>query len=120
MAEALDLAASIAGILQVTITIIDTTVQYCSGVSNAHKNMRSLLREVISLKSILSRLQDDVALNPDIVQVFGSTSFAIREEFKSTDGPNSTSGLSMVEDCRKTLTGIRSKLEKGVSSGRPH
>lgn len=120
MADIVGIAASIVGIVQLTIVIVDTSVQYYSGVHNAHKSMTNLLREVLSLKSVLSHLHGDIFMNPDIKEAFGATNYAIYEEFGPQTGSGPTTGSVLVTECHNTLAEIYSRLEMGISSGRPH
>jgi hypothetical protein len=68
MAEALGLAAGIAGLLSLTIETYRISAKYISGVRNASKLVTDLLRELDALKKVLVDLDGLIAgVDEDVV-----------------------------------------------------
>lgn len=61
MAEILGIAASIAGLLSLTIETYTISANYISGVYNASKIVKDLLRELGALNQVLFDLHDLIA-----------------------------------------------------------
>jgi Fungal N-terminal domain of STAND proteins len=68
MAEALGLAAGIAGLLSLTIETYRISAKYINGVRNASKLVKDLLRELDALKKVLVDLDGLIAeVDEDVV-----------------------------------------------------
>ncbi|KEY74994.1 hypothetical protein S7711_01337 [Stachybotrys chartarum IBT 7711] len=118
MAEPLELVSGIAGIITLSVTVIDVCVQYYSGVAHAHENITNLTREIINLKSVLSSIHDNVVLRPQVIKAFDKTPSAILEQFTSAS-PDfvPASGHALLSECKATLERIHAKLIHGTSGG---
>jgi hypothetical protein len=68
MAEILGIASGIAGLLSLTIETYRISANYISGVHNASKLVKDLLRELSALKKVLVDLDDLIAgVDEDVV-----------------------------------------------------
>jgi hypothetical protein len=69
MAEAAALASGIAGLLSLTITVIDISCGYMSKVNEASKSISMCLEELRCLKNLLNEL-DELAHSPATMDLF--------------------------------------------------
>jgi hypothetical protein len=97
MAEALGVASGVAGLLSLTITVVDASYRYVSNVRNASKAVQAYFRELSTLKKVLVQL-DEVVHNPEITDLLSA-----RRSFLSTDG---------IDDCKSELERLHQKLKK--------
>ena len=97
MAEALGIAASIAGLASLTIQITQISFQYVSDITDASKSQASYLQELSALTSVLLRLQQATS-NPDIGHLLTTRDASI-----SADA---------IQSCTEQLEQVKSKLEK--------
>jgi len=98
MAEAIGIASGIAGLLSLTITVMDISFRYISNVHGASKSISVYLQELTGLKTLLIRL-DELAHSPDTLDIFMERSPAL---------------LSMIsiDRCQIELDRLRLKLQR--------
>jgi hypothetical protein len=100
MAEAVGLAASIAGLAGLTIQLAQVSFQYVSSVHGASKAVSSYLQELSALTSVLLRLHTVVDI-PDIQKILADRPFAI--------------STSAIDECQTQLKELKLKLEHRIS-----
>jgi hypothetical protein len=98
MAEAIGIASGIAGLLSLTITVINTSYQYVSSAHGASKSISAYLQELASLKTLLIKL-DEVAHSLDTVEIFRECSPALLS-------------MTSIDQCQMVLGQLQSKLLK--------
>jgi hypothetical protein len=98
MAEAIGIASGIAGLLSLTITVINTSYQYVSSAHGASKSISAYLQELASLKTLLIKL-DEVAHSLDTVEIFRECSPALLS-------------MTSIDQCQMALGQLQSKLLK--------
>ena len=76
MAEAMGIASGIAGLLSLTITVMDISYRYISNAHGASKIISAYLQELASLKTLLVKL-DEIAHSLDTVEMFRECSPAL-------------------------------------------
>jgi hypothetical protein len=83
-----DFGASVAGLLSLTITVVDISHRYFSSAKNATKTVKGYFRELEALKLLLG-------------------------DFKAVDSKGlSTATTTALEGCHSELERLRSKLQK--------
>jgi len=97
MVEALGIASSIAGLLNLTITVMDISFRYISNVHGASKGISAYLQELADLKTLLIKL-NELAQSPDTVDIFRDHS------------PTLLSIVS-IDRCQAEIERLRLKLE---------
>ncbi|KAH6665801.1 hypothetical protein B0J14DRAFT_679150 [Halenospora varia] len=103
MAETLAIVSGVAGLLSLTITILDASLAYYSSAKDASTSMSNLLKELICMKAVLSSIQDSLVTNPKICSAY---------EAAPSSSKVSHLALDLVEF--KILNKIRRGLEKEV------
>jgi ankyrin repeat domain-containing protein 50 len=101
MAEVLGLASGIAGLLSLTIEVYATTAKYIGAVKNASSTIQSILRELKSLKTVLTEL-DKLVEQADFQDVF-------------RDRDSSFLSIEDSEEYKEILERIKAKLLKQAS-----
>lgn len=101
MAEVLAVASGVAGLLSLTIEVYATSARYISAVKNASATINDVLRELKSLKSILTEL--DKAIEHT------------ESEKGVQDRSSSILSIDNSEEYREVLERLRSKLLKQAS-----
>ena len=70
MAEVLGIASGIAGLLSLTVEVIQISSTYINGVRGASDTVQRFLKELENLKSVLEKI-DEMTKKTDGIQVFG-------------------------------------------------
>ncbi len=70
MAEVLGIASGIAGLLSLTVEVIQISSTYINGVHGASSTVQRFLKELENLKSVLAKI-DDMTKQTGGIQVFG-------------------------------------------------
>ncbi|CZR67458.1 uncharacterized protein PAC_17357 [Phialocephala subalpina] len=109
------------GLLSLTITILDSSLAYYSSAKDASKSMSHLLKEVISLKSVLSSIQDNVVTNLNVASAFrtapsSSVVSHVALELLEYNFGKSTPGI--LDECNQFLKSILERLQKGLRANR--
>jgi len=121
MVEVLGVVSGVAGLLSLTITILDGSLAYYASAKDASKSMSQLLKELISLKSVLSSIQDNIVTNPNISSAFKTTPSSsvvsnLTLELVEYNFGKSTPGI--LEECSQCLNSILQKIQKGLRGDR--
>jgi len=121
MAEVLGLVSGVAGLLSLTITILDGSLAYYASAKDASKSMSQLLKELISMKNVLSSIQDNVVTNPNISSAFKTTPSSsvvshLALELVEYNFGKSTPGV--LDECSQCLNNILGKIQKGLRGDR--
>ena len=95
MAEPLSIAASIAGLLSLTIQVVSKTYTYGKGVRNARRDIDVFTDELKALRQVLQRLEDIATSGPDPRDLLSFTDL-----------------MSTVNNCKTHLFEILQRLEK--------
>ena len=104
MAEVIGIASGIAGLLSLTIEVIQISSNYINGVRGASSTVQRFLKELDNLKRVLTKIEE-MSKKTDDIQVFGE------------DG---TSCLLSVQEGRhylELLTDIRDRLGTRTTDG---
>jgi hypothetical protein len=98
MAEAIGIASGIAGLLSLTITVINISYQYISNAHGPSKSISACLQELAILKTQLIKL-DEIAHSLDTVQIFRECSPALLS-------------MASIDQCQIDLDQLHSKLQR--------
>jgi len=98
MAEAIGIASGIAGLLSLTITVINVSYQYVSNARGASKSISAYLQELASLKTLLVKL-DEIAHSLDTLEIFRELSPVLLS-------------ITSIGQCQIVLDQLHSKLQK--------
>jgi hypothetical protein len=98
MAEAIGIASGVAGLLSLTITVIDVSHRYVSSVLGASKMVASYMRELIALKTLLFKL-DELTHSLESTNISG------------TPSPSFLASVDL-DGCRIELENILQRLQK--------
>ena len=104
MAEVLGIASGIAGLLSLTIEVIQISSVYINGVRGASSAVQHFLKELENLKSILAKI-DEMTKRTEDTQVFGDDSYSC---------------LLSVQDGQHysdLLVNVRNRLDSRVTDG---
>lgn len=71
MAEIIGIASGIAGLLSLTIEVIQISSAYINGVRGASSTVQRFLNELGDLKSVLTKI-DEMSKETDDIQIFGN------------------------------------------------
>ena len=131
MVDPFSLATGIAGLLSLTIEIVSISYAYGSGVKGAPKAISSIVQELLALKNILSDLQNNVILNPDIAEAFEAQSSSVLERLGGVSAQHgsvsshsqiaiqSTQAQSpnLLDQCKSDLQDLLEKVKKKADHG---
>ena len=109
MAEVLALAASVAGILGLTVQITQCVKKISSDLKDAPADMRSLIAELQTLKTVLSELQANLLYNPDFKDSFNERPSALLGD----DALESSEISASINSCKTELEDLLFNLSKG-------
>src|SRR5277367_2289977 len=104
MAEALGLAASIAGLASLVIQLTQISVDYASKVSSASKTQAAYIQELIALQSVLEKFKNAAAVD-GLEAIIGH-----RDSCISTPA---------VESYKRQIEKVKAKLEKNLTRTGP-
>ena len=118
--DPLTLATGVAGLLSLAIELIEICHDYLSSAREARKSFEGFILELISLKKVLSDLQDKVILNPDIAEAFDGRCSSIIENLQSqpTMASKQPAALSLMDLCKTELDTLLERLIKKNSGSR--
>ena len=104
MAEVLGIMSGIAGLLSLTIEVIQISSTYVNGIRGASSTVQCFLKELENLRSVLAKI-DDMTKKTDGIQVFGD---------------NGNSCLLSIQEGKlylELLINIRNKLDARATDG---
>ena len=120
MMDPLTLATGLAGLLTLTIELTSICHGYVSGARKAPKSVQGFILELISLKKVLSDLQDKVILEPAIAEAFDGRSSSIMENLQSqsTIASGQVAAVNLMDQCKVELDSLLKSLKPNSSSSR--
>lgn len=104
MAEVLGIASGVAGLLSLTIEVIQISSTYINGVRGAFSTVQRFLKELESLKCVLAKI-DEMTKKTDDIQVFGE------------DGHSCLLSVQDGQHYLELLVNVRNKLDARASDG---
>ena len=118
--DPLSLAAGLAGLLSLTIELISICHGYVSGARKAQKSVQGFMLELMSLKKVLSDLQDKVILEPDIAEAFDGRCSSTMENLRSqsTKASGQPATVSLMDQCEVELNNLLKTLKTNSSGSR--
>ena len=116
MAEVVGFAASIAGLLSLTIQVVQINQAYVDSIRDAPEVIESYLKQVTSLKDELSSL-NAILNEPDVQKIFARRVLEERilAEREGRSPNYLEERLKAIKDCRQELENILATLEKRMS-----
>ncbi|KAF4625748.1 hypothetical protein G7Y89_g12415 [Cudoniella acicularis] len=118
MAEILGVVSSVAGLLSLTIQILDASLAYYTSAKEASKSMSQLLKELISIKGVLSNIQDIIVTNPSISTAYKtipSSSVLSHLVLELAEHNFSNPSPGILDECHQCLNGLLSTIQKGLN-----
>ena len=101
MAEALGIASGIAGLVSLTIEVIEISYKYISEVKGASRTVSRLVKELEDIKNVLQKI-DEISRETDDQEIFGA-------------GGSSLLNLKKSNDYVSLLDSLRDNLNKRMS-----
>jgi hypothetical protein len=111
MAEAFGFGASIAGVLGVTLQIMQVVVQFGLDWKDAPKDVQIFKTELQGLQTTLSEIQGRLISDPEFAEAFEGHSSTLVSQL----GPNALSAMDTrlsIESCEIQLTAMLNSLRK--------
>lgn len=107
MAEVVGVAASVAGLVGLTMPITEVAMKYFSSIKHAKEQSQDLIRQLTALGNIFRDLQMNLITSPDLVEAFEERPSSVVRRL-SADRPSSKSNqagqVNITELCRKVLS----------------
>lgn len=104
MAEVIGIASGIAGLLSLTIEVIQISSTYVNGVRGASSTVQRFLKELDNLKKVFAKF-DEMSKNIDDIQVFGE------------DGQSCLVSVQDGKHYLELLTDVRNRLGTRTTDG---
>lgn len=120
MMDPVTLATGLAGLLTLTIELTSICHGYVLGARKAPKSVQGFILELISLKKVLSDLQDKVVLEPAIAEAFDGRCSSIKEnpQSQSTIASGQVAAVNLIDQCKVELDTLLNTLIPNSSSSR--
>lgn len=77
MAEVLGVAASVAGLVGLTMQITEAAMKYFSSTKHAKEQTQDLIRQLTALGNVFRDLQVNLITSPDLVEAFEERSSSV-------------------------------------------
>ncbi|KAF2659374.1 hypothetical protein K491DRAFT_622918, partial [Lophiostoma macrostomum CBS 122681] len=107
MAEALGVAAGVAGIISLTIQITQVAIQFGQDFKNEPEDVKAFISELGALKTVLSETHTNILLNPDFAEAFqGRRSVLLSQLLPQPGAAIKTDTEVMVDTCKTELEAL--------------
>lgn len=110
MAEAFGIGAGIVGVLGLTIQITQAVVQFGLDYKNAPTDVRSFMRELQSLKTVLSETRTNLE-DPNFKEAFQDRPSILQSEI-GPNAPTTTETKMSIDSCKAELENVLDELKK--------